>query len=386
MKICLYPYTEGSGIGTYIIELAAALSKHHDVHVIGEAKELAEKNKLQFHQVPSTLFALLRRVKQLPPFSLIEPFFFGPRLSALVNSIHPDIFHTADHLPYHTITVPIIGVAWDFPKRPRECCKLAAKYSSVLLLPYRCIREMEMSIKDHLALQKVKLSLGITHYVTNALAEKGYNVIYFPPGITLPEQKEKKKETKNETLTITFVGRHHILTKRKGLRYLLDALAMVHDRNHSLQFTLQLIGEIPPRFTNVREKYSQLQIHVLGLLPREEALAYIARSHLLVAPSLYDEFGYAVLEAQALGTAALVSKHNPSFSELVDKEFTVDIYNPEEFSRVLEHLLSNKQRLISIGKDAKEFVKEYFWQRKIPALTKLYKDVYEDVLFSSLRP
>ncbi|MBI4440747.1 glycosyltransferase family 4 protein [Candidatus Woesearchaeota archaeon] len=371
MKICLYPYTEGSGIGTYIIELAHALKEtNNEIIVIGEAKDVAEKNMLCFYPSPAKTFSFLGdKIKQLPPFSSIDPFFVGKEVSALINRIDPDIVHTADHLPYHTIRAPVIGVAWDFPKGVKECMVLARRYAPFFQLPYRIVREIEMSIKDYFALQKVRCVLGVTNFVTETLVKKGYRALYFPPGITIPKGRVKKKEE----LTMTFVGRHHIWTKRKGLYLLFNAL-----ENVKQNFTLEIMGEIPPYFAVVLNKYPTLKpkIKLLGLLPREETLFHIAQSHLLVAPSLYDEFGYAILEAEAAGTPALVSRDNTAFRERVHhQKLAIDVFDKHEFARTLQDLLSNKQQLITLGEEAREFIKhEYAWDKKIPQLLKIYDD------------
>lgn len=374
MNICLYPYSEGSGIGTYIIELANALKQYSNetISVIGEAKELAEKNGLVFYPTPR--HHSFPRLRQLPPISYIQPLFFGKQMSALVHRIKPDIFHTADHLPYHAIRVPLVGVGWDFPKGVLGAWRLARNYSTISLLPYRFMRELEMSIKDYAAMQKVKIILGVTHHVTEKLQRQGYPVVYFPPGIILSQKRDTKK---NDHLTLTFVGRHHIGVKRKGLWYLLDALLLVKKRNPSLSFSLHLIGEIPRGFS--LEKYILLKPHIrlLGLLPREKTMERIAQSHLLIAPSLYDEFGYAVLEAQACGTPALVSTHNHAFRELVvNSELAIDIFNTQMFAEKLGRFLKDKERLVQLGKEAQHFVAQnYSWEQKVPELLKIYEKI-----------
>lgn len=377
MRICLYPYSEGSGIGTYIIELAHALKKtEHEIVVIGEAEELAKKNNIKFYKTPKTRFSLFGRVKQLPPFSYFDPLFFGKKLSALINGLNADIVHTADHLPCHSIKAPIVSVGWDFPKSPKGNWELAKKYSTIAMLPYRFVRETEMSIKDFFALRKTNVILGITHYVTDSLIKKGYNAIYFPPGITMQDKEYKK----NDALTLTFVGRHHIWIKRKGLKYLLDALTIVKRKNESLQFDLQLIGEIPSGFNNVLEKYSTIKnnIKIIGLMPREKTMESIGKSHLLVAPSLYDEFGYVVLEAQSLGTAVLVSSHNPAFCELTNEKLRVDIFDANKFANALEAII-DKHVLIKLGKESKKFVTEtYSWDKKVPELLKIYENILKN--------
>lgn len=99
-----------------------------------------------------------------------------------------------------------------------------------------------------------------------------------------------------------FVGRLHLL---KGVQLLLSALA----DPRLAEATLTLVGGGPEE-RRLKEQAAELglggRVRWVGVVPREE-LAEIYRSHhVLVAPSLYESGGLAVLEAMEHGLPSIV--------------------------------------------------------------------------------
>lgn len=369
MKICLNPYIEGSGVGTYTLELARYLSKNseHEIVVIGDKKlENPEYNIKVFESPKQRSFFF-----EIPPFSWLYGPYQDYQISKLVNYINPDIFHTSDHLAFNRVRCPTIGTGWDYPKGLLECVKLALNYEKKSLLLYRIIREIEMSIKDWLAIKKVKKVLCVTNHVKQNIGNKG---IFLPPGINIQKNNEKKFER----LTLTFIGRNHIWIKRKGLKYLLDALSLI-EKYCKIDYDLVLIGKIPSKFKKVLANYKTIRSHIKlkGLLSRENTLNIIKKSHLLVAPSLYDEFNFGVLEALSCGIPVIASKYNYSFQDMIGHNETgilVNIYDKKQFAKELFNLIQNKTKLNILSKNTVKRVKEkYSWEVLVPKILEVYE-------------
>lgn len=369
MKICLNPYVEGSGIGTYTLELARYLASYtnHEIIAIGD-KNLAYP-KIKIYQTPK------KRSKffEIAPMSWVYDPIQDYKISKLVNRIKPDIFYTSDHLVINTIKCPTLSAGWNYPRGLIDCIRLAAKYEKWYLLPYRIVREVEMTIKGVFSNIKVKRYFGVTQHTTKMLNRVNYPAEYIPPGIYIKPNTEKKFKK----ITITFVARSDIWNKRKGLHHLLDALETIENRL-TTDYNLILIGDMPPGAQNEFKKYPSIRKHIIikGLLPREETLKTIKKSHLLAAPSLYDEFGFAVLEALSYGVPVIASKNNRSFREMVGAGggILIDIFNRTEFSEELSRLLQSKKRLLQLGKNALKRVKEnYSWEVIAPRLIKAFE-------------
>ncbi|MFA5142283.1 MAG: glycosyltransferase family 4 protein [Candidatus Woesearchaeota archaeon] len=289
-----------------------------------------------------------------------------------MNKIKPEIFINSDHLVFNKVKCPTYAVGWDYPKGIFACIRLATRYEEWWKLPYRIFREIEMSIKDYLAFSQVKSILGVTDYVTNKLQKKGYPAILCSPGIKIKSNDEKKCNK----FTIVFVGRNHIWTKRKGLIYLLDALKILENENP--EYDLIILGNIPKESRKRFERYNSIKRHIIlkGVLPRKDFINIIKRSHILAAPSLYEEFGFSIIEAMSQGLPVIVSRDNPSFKEMVSKNAGIElnIHNPKDFSERISGLMNNKKLYTEIKNSAIIRIKErYSWNQIIPLLEKFQK-------------
>ncbi len=378
MKICLYPYNEGAGTSTYILELSHALCKlNHDVVVIGTAEEQARKHKLTFVRTPKEIKSQYNVVAQLPPFSYLD-FFTTPKyLKPIIERHKPDIFHMSTHLYPKQLPVKTVVTAWDYIKSPSECAKTALQYSKTILTPYRIVRELEMSAKDRLMYKHVNLVIGINQYITEKLNQAGLHAAYVPPGMTIP----KDPPLKNTQLTLCFIARNHLWVKRKGLHLLLNALKLLNNKHLHIDYKLYLIGKIPWLNKYYFSSYSMLQKHITveGLLPREKVMDIIGSSHILVVPSLYEEFGYVAIEALAKGTAIVVSRDNHSFTEMVKDEsgITTDIYDASQFAKDLELLMTNQKYLQAYMQKALQRAKEKY---DVFIIAKKMTELYEMIL------
>jgi glycogen(starch) synthase len=107
---------------------------------------------------------------------------------------------------------------------------------------------------------------------------------------------------------IVFVGR---LEVRKGIVPLGQALPAVLSAYPELHAVL--VGDEDPgsaaEIAQFRQNVSLVaeRVHLLGELPRNDALAVVARAELAVVPSLWESFGFVVVEALALGVPVIAS-------------------------------------------------------------------------------
>jgi glycogen synthase len=178
--------------------------------------------------------------------------------------------------------------------------------------------------------------------------------------------------------SIVFIGR---LERRKGIHTLGAALAQVLPRHadvHALLIgrdagadgggaTAELLESVRP----VADR-----VHLLGELPRAEALAVVARAAVVVLPSLWESFGYVCAEAMALGRPVVASRTG-GFAELVDEGRTGWLVPPgevEELARALEEALSDPERLEAFGAAGRERAARYDVDRIAVRLLELYDE------------
>ncbi len=107
------------------------------------------------------------------------------------------------------------------------------------------------------------------------------------------------------------------LSRQKGIEYLLEALAEVH-RTHP-DFTLEVVGDGPRRRELEQRARSRLPSGVVifhGSRSRAEVAAFMAQADVLVAPSIVETFGVAVIEAVAAGLPIIATRAVPDHERL----------------------------------------------------------------------
>lgn len=149
-------------------------------------------------------------------------------------------------------------------------------------------------------------------YYDRAIAngfEKG-KVSIVPHGIsvdTLPAPKSELPEIKKNVMSLVFVGRIYPV---KGLHVLISALGNL---GNSYSFKLSVVGQEVEKgyFEHIKElvrKYKLTEyVEFKGALSHKETTKLIGDSDLLIAPSLNEGFGLAIVEAMFLKTPIIAS-------------------------------------------------------------------------------
>jgi glycosyltransferase involved in cell wall biosynthesis len=107
-------------------------------------------------------------------------------------------------------------------------------------------------------------------------------------------------------------------------------------------------------------------------LPKDESVEYIyglreneknellCKAKALILPSGYEALPYVTLEAMACGTPVIVSTAVPE--EVVIDNFNgirVGSFNPEDYAKALEKLLTDEELWLKLSKNGQEFVKQF---------------------------
>lgn len=118
--------------------------------------------------------------------------------------------------------------------------------------------------------------------------------------------------------SIVFNGR---LERRKGIATLGPALASVLAKHPDVEAVLigrQGVAHDSDLLRNFRDAIEDVadRVKLVGELPQSSALSVVARATVVALPSLWESFGYACVEAMALGRAVVASGRS-GFEEIV---------------------------------------------------------------------
>ena len=208
------------------------------------------------------------------------------------------------------------------------------------------------------ALKKVKKIIVVSNH-TKELLIKHYNleeekikVIY--NGIVLPEFKEVEKEN-----FILYVGRD---SPTKNLKLLVDAFNELDLKDYKLY----LVG--------VNREFNNKNIKSLGYVEDEELDMLYRKAKIFVLPSLYEGFGYPVIEAMARKTAVIASNVS-SLPEIGgDGALYFNPYDKEELKEKIKFLIENEDKRKKLENIGFKRSQDFSIERMLKQYEKLLKD------------
>ncbi|WP_282189010.1 glycosyltransferase [Azospirillum sp. SYSU D00513] len=141
------------------------------------------------------------------------------------------------------------------------------------------------------------------------IAPEGIQVI--PNSLNLSAVREAGARLPAQPLPERFIVFFGRLEARKGIVPLGQALPAVLTAHPDVNAVI-VGGEDPESAAEIARFKSDVarvadRVHLVGELPREEALAIVARAEISVVPSLWENFGFVVVEALALGVPVVAS-------------------------------------------------------------------------------
>jgi glycosyltransferase involved in cell wall biosynthesis len=156
----------------------------------------------------------------------------------------------------------------------------------------------------------------------------------------------------------------------KNLQRLLEAFAALVERQNGdcKEYELWFAGPTDKRFTPTLQK----QIEELGITKQVKFLDYIAYNELpkiinnalaLVFPSLWEGFGFPVLEAMACGTPVITSNLS-SLPEIThDAAILINPYNTAEITAAMEQIANDSGTREQLSQRGLERAKQFSWEK-----------------------
>jgi glycosyltransferase involved in cell wall biosynthesis len=264
-----------------------------------------------------------------------------------------------------------------YPLSYRIFCKIRGHLTGWLL--YRVI----LPRADHIFVQSERMKQDVA---ARGIAQEKMTPV--PMGISLAGiQAARINAAQDPRLhgrwPVVYVG---TLKRMRRLDFLIEAFRLVHEREP--RAILILVGDAAPeemQFLHAEVQQRNLAEHVVftGLLPREEAWAYIRAARVCVSPFrpspiLDSTSPTKVVEYLALGKPVVANDHPDQAQVLAESGAGIAVrYEPEAFARAIIELLHDEKRARGMGKRGQDYVARH---RSYEYLSGLLEQKYCELL------
>lgn len=209
-------------------------------------------------------------------------------------------------------------------------------------------------------------------YLMKEHAVPKHRIRVLPLGIDLKDfcpRKDGTTREKETAFTILFVGG---ISPRKGVYYLLKAVKELKLKN----IELQLIGTIALGMENILREHSGY-FKYLGTVPYNKLVDYYNAADIFVLPSLSDSFGLVVYEAMACGLPVIITENcGAEIRDGIDG-FVVPIRDVKALKDKILLLYENKKVREEMGRNAREYIKNFTWEKYRERLAGILIEIYE---------
>jgi glycosyltransferase involved in cell wall biosynthesis len=372
------------GVGTFSYELAEALIKG-GVELLVVARRGASP-------VDENIKAHVRELygPDIPPRDVFFYLSNAHAITEAVKKFRPDVIHDASgglgFLPWLSRYAPVVATVHGSPLLDDLRVKYGSFRDWLRLRLYQYSHRTPSNllslfgradVKKTVFVSKTCLADTLTRLEPRAreLLKAKSTVVYNGLSTERVRKVAGSNGDSNEH-DVVFIGR---LAEYKGVDRLIRAFSRVSRELRDAK--LHVVGSGPDAdklkaLSNRLGLEKRVVFH--GWLQRDQALKILASSALLAHPSLYESFGYAIVEAYALGKP-VIAHRAPYSRELVEEMgagLTVNTFDEEKFSKALLALLTDSDLYKRFSSKARKVAEEVF---DVRVTADKYVKVYEGV-------
>jgi len=171
---------------------------------------------------------------------------------------------------------------------------------------------------------------------------------------------------KDKIFTVGYIG---ALMKHKNVIFILQAAKWLDTAEFN--FLIYGTGVDMPMLKKFKEVNSLSNVCIKGYLKEKYKVKVYDSFSVFAFPSLYEGFGFPILEAQARGLPVIIYKYGKIPKEV--RRYCFEAESPEHMAQIIENLKENgyneKER-----KKAIEYARSFTWERTAKKTLNVYKD------------
>lgn len=317
------------------------IEKEYEVHIISFQDDYISGTIL--HHLKANVNS------QSNDFIKIKYLLYGKKVNKIVKEVNPDMIsvHYASsygmlaalsHINKYCLSVWGSDI-FSFPKK---------SYFHKMLLIY--------------SLKKAKTILSTSNYMAKEI--KKYtkkDIIVTPFGVKTEQFLPKKREQKD----FFIIGNVKSLKEIYGYDCLIKALSEVVKNNKEMKIKCLIVGDglEKQNLINIsKELKVDKYIEWLGEVENNEVPKIWSTIDVGIIPSIQESFGVTALEAQSCCTPLIISKVEGLLETTIPNKtsLVVDVNDYRKIAEYIEYLFNNKERIETMGKAGREYVKQYF--------------------------
>lgn len=310
---------------------------------------------------------LLKKIKESPHKYIRLP--LSPSmLSYLWNTLHI--------IPIETFTGPLdVFICSDWTEPPSSCKKATIVHDFAYLRYPETVHPLILETqKKRMEWVKKESSYIITpSLATQKDVSSFFSIpldkitpLYSGVVIEKPLKKVLNDVLEKFNLSKPFVLSVGKLEPRKNISRLIDAFIQTNKNN----WDLVIVG--PKGWDEKSNQKKQGSVKFTGFVTESELHALYELCQFFVYPSIWEGFGYPVIEAM-MHSKAVAASNNSSLAELVERQGVLfDPLSTEDISRALLKLMNDTKARLSYAQKGFEYAKQFTWKRYYEGLMKIF--------------
>ena len=130
-------------------------------------------------------------------------------------------------------------------------------------------------------------------------------------------------------------------------------------------------------YATIQQTEMQHRVYLIGFADDEDLPALYSNATITVVPSLYEGFGFPVLESMACGTPVITSNLSSLPEVAGNAAILVDPYSVSEIATAIETLLTSSEQRKMLVQRGLEQASLFTWQRSAAQLLQVYANVLQ---------